>query len=319
MRSTVVYVYVASALCASSCRLATIESTSSTRASAELADDSAVVGVVVEDASTLYNVCTGIVIAPQVVLTAAQCVPPNFRVVDVQTSVVIEADAAVSLVDPVSDPVAVTLTAVDEGNRIGLVGLRAPIDGVAPHKTRAPRDSDVGGAAVVRDHVQTGVNVEREAQAGTIAAVGAQTLDVDGTGFASLGAAVLLDDGGGDGEVVAAIIGLDAAESCGDGVTCRADSFDDLQASFIIPFVADHGGVTCDGGDYCDPSCAGSDPDCVTPASCGANGRCVADDVCVPADPDCHGDDAPSCADSSLVSLAAWPVLAILVRSRRSR
>jgi uncharacterized protein (TIGR03382 family) len=111
------------------------------------------------------------------------------------------------------------------------------------------------------------------------------------------------------------LAGIVAFPECFNQANTIASRVDDLEESFIRPFVAAHGGITCDAGDYCEPGCSPRDSDCPEASTCGDDGICAED--CNAPDNDCSAPPDPVDAGCGAAPPPGLVVLAALLFLRR--
>lgn len=260
--------------------------------------------------------CSGTVITPTVVLTAAHCLDENGGPVGYALTGVFFHDFDVA--PPTNSPLWVPVTSWRRhpswsagsamNTDIGLVRLPAPIAGVSPspYLNRPLVAADVGQPMKV---VGYGITSSGGTGAGTRRYV---TLPLRGltTQHLQLGnmstAGICNGDSGGPSFLTARdgvrrVAGVHSwtqpAGNCMDGLDTRVD----LYGPFIRQFITDTGGPTCVEDGLCASGCATPDPDCV----CGADGTCNGQCQNLLTDPDCPAE----CAADGLCSTLACPRL----------
>lgn len=267
------------------------------------------------------DTCTGTVIAPRVVMTAAHCLNPalypasTISTVQVSPSSPrprsldagwIDAEGWERFPDWQQYPIAWV-------NDLALVRLRAPLPGLtpAPYLPRALQLHDVGrelqvvgfGRTTTADPVGAGL---RRVVALPLRGLTANSIELGDT----VSAGVCNGDSGGpsyltDRDGVRRVVGVHSwtfnRTDCADGLDSRVDLF----LPFVRDFLLRSGGPTCAEDGLCASGCAPPDQDCLCatdgtcneacrnplndadcPLSCAADGFCSTLD-CAEPDPDC--------------------------------
>lgn len=233
--------------------------------------------------------CSGAMIAPQIVLTAAHCVVGA----PAGTRFLVTARAAPPYAD--EDFVeAEEWTALEYGgfvNDLALLRLAAapPGGGRLARVTRTPLSADDLGAMIHavgygKLSPEDATLAQRRATDVPLVAFDAEALYTDeqdsGTCYGDSGGPRFLDRGRG-----LELVGVTSqtVRSCtAGGIATRTDV---ALAEFIEPWVAERVEATCATGDWCKADCELLDADCPEGGRCGAEGTC--EPGCFVPDPDC--------------------------------
>ena len=244
-------------------------------------DDLAVVAIVGDGGSVPY--CSGVLVAPDRVLTAGHCLYPPGDALVLPTHVVVVRDR--TRIEEVAVAWAATPPSFDRTTLeadVAVLGLAAPVTATAPV---ALATDDLGGAAA-RAARWIGFGFDQPGPQGTLgarnsvtAAIGAVEASVvigpPVTCNGDSGGAVLVDDGAGE-----RLIAVVSAGGPGCTLYSKATRLD-VVADWLAPWLAGASAV-CEPDAACVAGCAEADADC----ACPADGTCAA---CAAGadDPDC--------------------------------
>jgi len=253
-------------------------------------DDGAVVALTVGG----QHFCSGTLIADDIVLTAAHCLPPNVSWADTDIEVFFGTvfPGSGDLI-AVTDGLAHPSWNIDElGDDVGILSLAQPAS-VAPIPMRTePMDGLsgqpmrlVGYGITVLDGHDNGTRLQGSAQIEDLDAYSLLlNFNPSGTCNGDSGGTALFEVAG-----VEYVAGIHSRSDCtSQTIEERVDAHVD---DFIIPFMEAHGHDLCGADGLCGNDCTSPDPDCL----CGGDGVCnpecaPGDDPDCPVDPVCEAD-----------------------------
>jgi MYXO-CTERM domain-containing protein len=236
-----------------------------------------------------YAFCSGTLVTPTVVVTAAHCITPeigspSWEQVEVffGTSV-FEGGTFIALEDGLAHP-GFDASLEDPDDDIAVLRLESP----APVAPVAMADLPPAGTPLTLvgfGITQNGANdggTKRVATAAILQRYGkffSMELTRSGTCSGDSGGTALWDDGG-----VEKLVGVHTRSDCESFML--NESVDSHLEDFVQPFI--DAGASCGGDGACASGCASPDPDC----PCAADGLCTSACADVASDPDCD----PLCA-----------------------
>ncbi len=283
-------------------------------------DDAAVVALVVDEEPH----CSGTLVTPHIVITAAHCLPP-YQTFDVSSlSVFFGSEVGgqgerINAVLAYANPL---WTVETIANDIGVVVLERPASAKPIPMLAQPLEmaletlEDARGVGVVgfgiteRDGDGSG---RRRSGAMTIAAIDDHTIHLNpgpsATCNGDSGGALLLQLGG-----VEFLAGVHSRSNCED--LSLGERVDVHARSFVLAVVESIGGAPeCGSDGLCAAGCATPDPDCL----CGDDDMCTSECAQPEADPDCERAVGCNIGRGSPGALMLLFVLALLIASRGGR
>jgi len=244
--------------------------------------------------------CTGTVVSPRVVVTAAHCLPPN---VDWGTEDIVVAfgsnasspEASIPAVESIAHP---GWTIQDLPNDIGAIRLATDAPVAPMPMNRTPLTNDNAGQTMrmvgfgITGSFQTDSGFKRQGDS-TISFVDQTTIYYDNTPSGTCNG-----DSGGPAFLVvggnAVFAGIHSRSDC--EFTSMDERVDIHVSTFIEPFIAGMAPATCGMDGQCASGCSRPDPDCL----CAGDGFCSSYCTDAVADPDCNDACAPdgTCIES---------------------